>query len=93
MAKERKTGYQGFKVFGDTTEARNAQRARQERAEKNAGEKQTNEIFALQDTAFKQFCEQAGVPSTARQASKFRNGYGAAARAAGKNKRQNPRKA
>ena len=92
MAKTKeKTGYQGYKVFGDTVEGRKAAKARLDRAEKNAMERSTNEIFALQDQAFKDACEKAGTPATARQASKFRNGHGAAARVVGKNTRKDPR--
>ena len=90
MAKE-KSGYGGYKAFGDSVDGRKAARARLDRAEKNAMERGTNEIFALQDQPFKTACEAAGVPATARQASKYRNDYGAAARAAGKNRRKNPR--
>ena len=91
--KDLKTKYQGPKYAHDTSTFRQENEKRRQRAETNAQQKQTNEIFALQDTAFKQFCEKAGVQPTARQASKFRQPapYGAAARAAGRNKRQDPR--
>lgn len=90
MAKEKK-GYQGYKVFGDTMESRKQHAARMERAQKNAMERQTNELFALQDTLFKEACEKGKVTASARQASKYRNGYGQAARAVGKNVRKDPR--
>jgi hypothetical protein len=38
-------------------------------------------------------CKAAGVPATQRQLSKFRNGYGLAARAVGRNHRKDPLKA
>lgn len=44
------------------------------------------------DEAFLKACLDAGVETTARQESKYRNGYGAAARAAGKNHRKDPLK-
>lgn len=37
-----------------------------------------NAEYAKKNTAFQQCCERAGVEPTARQASKFRNGKGAA---------------
>ena len=40
------------------------------------------------DPAFIQACEQADIPRTARQESKWRNGYGAAAAAAGRSTRR-----
>lgn len=42
----------------------------------------TNQHFANTNEEFQQACERANVKVTARQASKFRNGYGAAFRAA-----------
>jgi hypothetical protein len=82
MAREtKKKGYEGVKAAGDTKEYREARR---KRAEKNAqGEHTTNEMFASTDTAFRAHCDNAGVKPTARQASKFRNKYGMAARQAG----------
>lgn len=78
--KNEKKGYEGPKLDGDT---RNYRDERLKRAQKNAqGEQITNEVFAVQDENFKKACEQASVKPTKRQASKFRNKYGAAARAA-----------
>ena len=37
-----------------------------------------NKVFAAKDPAFRDACEKAGVQPTARQASKFRMGKGAA---------------
>jgi hypothetical protein len=89
MAKAKeKSKYQGPKLGGDTAEYREAAR---KRAEKNAqGDHTTNDMFATSDTHFRELCEKAGVKPTKRQASKFRNKYGAAAREAGINKRKNP---
>ena len=81
MAKAKeKSKYQGTKLAGDTREYREAQL---KRAQKNSKEGETtNEMFAATDTAFRDFCEKANVKPTKRQASKFRNKYGAAARQA-----------
>lgn len=89
--KEMKAKYQGPKFAHDTQQFRDHVRQRRERAEKNQLEAKSNEMFALENTEFKSFCEKAGVNATARQASKFRNGYGAAARAAGVSNRRDPR--
>lgn len=83
--KDTKNKYQGYKAFGDTQEAREA------RAKKNAAGNQTNEVTAVSDGEFKAACEKASVNPTSRQASKFRNGYGLAARAVGKNTRKDPK--
>lgn len=90
MAKEKsKPKYEGPKLKGDTAGEREA---RKKRAEKNAqGDHTTNEMFATQDTAFREFCEKAGIKPTTRQASKFRNKYGLAARIAGSSTRKDPR--
>lgn len=40
--------------------------------------KQKNKDFAAKDSAFIEACAKADVPATARQASKFRRGYGKA---------------
>jgi hypothetical protein len=45
-----------------------------------------------QDQHFLESCEKAGVQPTARQLSKWRNNYGAAARAAGNSTRKDPTK-
>jgi len=84
-AKEKK-GYQGPKLDGDNSEYR------KKRAAKNAQsvERQSNDGFALENQEFKDACSKAGVPATPRQASKFRNGYGKAAWAAGKSNRKHP---
>ena len=92
MAREKqKKGYEGYKLTSDSKTNRDEARRRLERAEKNAAERKTNEIFAIENQEFKDFCSKAGVNNTARQASKFRNGYGSAARAAGTSYRKDPR--
>ena len=92
MAREKqKKGYEGPKLAGDSKSNRDEVRRRLERAQKNQLSVKSNEMFALEDQAFKDACEKAGTPNTARQASKFRNGYGAAARAAGTSYRKDPR--
>lgn len=40
--------------------------------------REDNKTFAQTNTAFKTACENAGLPPTKRQASKFRNEYGKA---------------
>lgn len=40
----------------------------------------TNKEFAKKDNSFITACIEADVPATKRQASKYRNGYGAAYR-------------
>lgn len=95
MAKrDSKPKYQGYKQDGDTVAARLEREKRAiARARKNVGEAVvTNEVFAVQDTAFQSACAAAGVKPTSRQASKFRHRHGAAARAAGINDRKDPRK-
>ena len=88
---DKRKKYEGYKHAIDTAGEREV---RLKRAEKNAqGESTTNEMFAVQDQAFKDACETAGVKPTKRQASKFRNAYGAAARVVGSNKRKDPLKA
>jgi len=89
--KDLKGKYQGPKFAHDTQQFRDSVRQRRDRAEKNANERKTNEMFALENPEFKALCEKAGTPNTARQASKFRTGYGAAARAAGISFRKDPR--
>jgi len=92
MAREKeKKGYQGAKLGSDNKANRDEIRRRKERAEKNELTIKSNEMFALEDSAFKAACEKAGTNATARQASKFRNGYGLAARAAGNSTRKDPR--
>jgi len=92
MAREKeKKGYQGYKLGNDSKQTRDEVRRRLERAEKNANSMKTNEMFALEDANFKAACDKAGTNATARQASKFRNGYGLAARAAGTSTRRDPR--
>lgn len=88
MAKAKeKSKYQGVKLAGDTREYRETAR---KRAEKNAAnaDHTTNDMFATSDTHFRELCEKANVKPTKRQASKFRNKYGAAAREAGISKRK-----
>lgn len=96
MAKrDSKPKYDGYKQDGDTVQARIEREKRAlARAKKNAGTDAivTNEVFAIQDTAFQEACKLADVKPTSRQASKYRHRYGAAARAAGINTRQDPRK-
>jgi hypothetical protein len=86
--KNKKKGYEGPKFAGDTSTYRDEQR---KRAEKNAAAGTiSNEMFAQQDGAFRDLCEKAGIKPTGRQASKFRNHYGAAARQAGTSTRKAP---
>lgn len=89
--KDMKAKYQGPKFAHDTQSFRDDVVKRRERAETNQLSVKSNEMFALENSEFKQHCEQAGVQPTARQASKFRNGYGAAARSAGVSTRKDPR--
>ena len=89
--KDMKAKYQGPKFAHDTAQFREDISKRRERAEKNELSVKSNEMFALENAEFKQHCESAGVQPTARQASKFRNGYGAAARSAGVSNRKDPR--
>jgi len=86
-----KAKYQGPKFAHDTQQFRDHVKQRRERAEKNANSMKSNEMFALEDAEFKKHCEVAGINATARQASKFRNGYGLAARVAGTSTRRDPR--
>jgi len=86
--KNKKKGYEGEKAKGDTAAYREERR---KRAEKNAqADTITNDVFATQDGAFRDLCDKAGVKPTKRQASKFRNGYGMAARQAGSSTRKDP---
>ena len=89
--KDMKAKYQGHKLAGDNAEQRKREDMRRDRAEKNAAGRQTNDVFASSDTEFREACDKAGVQPTARQASKFRHGYGLAARAAGISNRRDPR--
>jgi hypothetical protein len=87
MGKSReKKGYQGPKLAGDNSEYR------KKRARRNTPdvEKTPNAIFAVSDQDFQEACRKAGVQNTDRQASKWRNGYGAAARAVGRSNRKSP---
>jgi len=87
--KNKKKGYEGEKQKGDTSAYRDEQR---KRAEKNATAGTiSNEMFAQQDGGFRDLCEKAGTKPTGRQASKFRNHYGLAARQAGSSTRKDPR--
>lgn len=88
--KREKKGYQGQRLKGDTVLQRAADEIRKKRAAKNAqGAPMTNDAYAL-DTEFQTICADADVKPTRRQASKFRNGYGKAARSVGKNTRRDP---
>ncbi len=83
--KDKKKGYEGYKLPFDNHGERMA------RAKKNAqSAEMTNEMFATQDPAFQAACMEANAKPTKRQASKYRNGYGLAARAVGKNTRKDP---
>jgi hypothetical protein len=46
--------------------------------------RQTNKDFAANDSNFASACQKADVPATARQASKFRRGFGKAYKTANK---------
>lgn len=80
-------GYQGYRLSTDESSAKELKK-RRERAEKNAQGKQSNAVFSVSDTEFVAACQKADVKPTTRQASKFRNGYGRAAFAAGRNHRK-----
>lgn len=56
------------------------------------GTDSTAAYLAEHDQEFRKACEVAGVKPTRRQYSKYRNRYGAAARAAGHYDRKNPEK-
>lgn len=77
---EKRKMYKGWaNLTGEALKGeRDRLRVREEQALKNAGGKPTNEAFAVTDQAFKDACEKAGVPATARQASKFRRKRGLA---------------
>lgn len=82
MAKREKKGYSGPKLVGDNAEYR------KKRAKKNAPENViSNEVFATTDTEFQDACTKAGIPATARQAGKWRNGYGKALQAVGRGRK------
>jgi hypothetical protein len=88
MSRQReKNGYQGSKLVGDNSDYRKKVLARAERNAQRAGAP-TNAMFSVSDGEFIAACERAGVPNTQRQASKYRNGYGRAALAVGRNVRQ-----
>jgi hypothetical protein len=87
--REQKKSYEGFRVKGEG-DAKTALKKRRDRAEKNSQGKQTNAVFSVSDQAFIEACKTADVKPTTRQASKFRNGHGKAALAAGRNRRQQP---
>lgn len=74
MAKREKKGYQGPKLSGDD-EVYRKKRAKQNSQGDN---RESNETFALNNQEFKEACERGNIPATARQASKYRNGYGRA---------------
>lgn len=40
--------------------------------------RQSNAVFAKENRQFNEACQKAGIPATARQASKFRSGKGKA---------------
>lgn len=81
--KNEKKGYQGPKLVGDNSEYRKKVLLRAEKNAQKAGG-MTNAAFSASDAEFMGACEKAGVAATPRQASKFRNGYGKAAQAAGR---------
>lgn len=88
MAREdKKKGYQGYKISGDNDEYR---KRAAKRAAANAQGKTSNAVFASQDTAFQEACKAVDIPPTARQASKFRNGYGKVARHLNVSNRKSP---
>lgn len=70
---EKRKMYKGWAILsGDDAKAERARiEKRREAAAKNAGGRMTNASFAATDTEFKECCELAGVPATARQASKW----------------------
>lgn len=93
MAKEKqKPRYQGFKLGADSADNRRQAQLRLEKALRNSAgkEEMSNEAFAASDGEFRRHCEIAGVQPTRRQASKYRNRYGAAARAGNRNDRRAP---
>ncbi len=90
IKKDKKQKYAGPRTAWDTAGLRAERDKRLERARKNSTVPKSNEIFALEDEAFKKACTDAGVKPTARQASKYRQpgAYGLAAQAAGKSTRR-----
>lgn len=79
MAKEMKK-YKGYDFMND--ERKKAERARQEQrrdaATKNAAGRPTFAFFATHDEEFQAACARAGIPPTARQASKWHRKRGLA---------------
>ena len=79
--------YTGYRLSTEESASKELKK-RRERAEKNAQGKQSNAVFSVSDTEFIEACKKAGVNPSSRQASKFRNGYGKAAYAVGRNHRK-----
>ena len=48
---------------------------------KNLNQAESNKLFSRNSNKFKEACDKAGINPTARQASKYRNGKGAAFKA------------
>ena len=80
MANDKKSKYQGYRLIdGDRAkEAKLAIDTRRDRAAKNADGRPTNDYFAKHDALFMEACERAGIPNTARQASKYQRKLGKA---------------
>jgi hypothetical protein len=73
----KKPHYEGWKHSGEK-DGREFLKRKALAAEKNSGGQQTNAVFSVQDDDFKAACKRAGIPTTTRQASKYRNKYGKA---------------
>ena len=68
----------GIELSQDEEAYRNFVRQRNADYEQLMKERLTNAKFAKEDSVFIKLCETAGVEATPRQASKYRNKYGAA---------------
>ena len=73
LEKKKKTGYTGYKALSAEREKAERQRiqAKKDRAIKNADGRPTFAYFASHDEGFVAACGRAGIPATARQASKW----------------------
>ncbi len=79
--------YTGYRHWNEDVSSKELKK-RRDRAEKNAQGQQSNAVFSVTDAEFIEACKRMGTNPTTRQASKFRNGYGQAAFAVGRNRRK-----
>ena len=77
MREKIKAKYTGWRLDGDTPELHTKMTVKETEKAKVEGEEPTNKSFTS-DPEFIAACARAGVEPTARQASKYRNGKGAA---------------